>query len=82
MFETGVTRKIIADLGTIQHFIANRDLIRNYYNDWLEYQTRSREVLPSYRKDTLPLLLHNGYLNEFHICYAPDLGFNFISTIQ
>ncbi len=48
MFETGLTRKIIADSGTTQHLIANCELIRDYYNDYSEYQTRSEEVLPSY----------------------------------
>ncbi len=37
IFETGVTRKIIVDSGTIQHLIANRELIRDYYDDYSEY---------------------------------------------
>ena len=55
MFETGVTRKITADSRTTQHLIANRDLIRDYYGDYSEYQTGSGEVLPSYGKGTLLL---------------------------
>ncbi len=47
MFETGLTRKIIADSGTTQHLIANRELIRDDYDDYSEYQTGSGEVLPS-----------------------------------
>ena len=82
MFETGVTRKIIVDSGTTQHFIANHDLIRNYYDDYLEYQTGSREVLPSYGKVTLLLPLDNGFFRLTNVWYAPDLGFNLISTIQ
>ena len=82
MFETGVTRKIIADSGTTQHLIANRDLIRDYYDDYSEYQTGSGEVLPSYGKGTLLLPLDNGFLKLSNVWYAPDLGFNLISTIQ
>ena len=82
MFETGVTRKIIADSGTTQHLIANRDLIRDYYDDYSEYQTGSGEVLPSYGKGTLLLPLDNGFLRLTNVWYAPDLGFNLISTIQ
>ena len=45
MFETGLTRKIIADSGTTQHLIANCELIRDYYDNYSEYQTGSGEVL-------------------------------------
>ena len=82
MFETGVTQKIIADLGTTQHLITNRDLICDYYDDYSEYQTRSRKVLPSYAKSTLLLPLDKSFLKLNNIWYAPDLGFNLISTIQ
>ena len=82
MFETGVTRKIIADSGTTQHLIANRELICDYYDDYSEYQTGSGDVLPSYGKGTLLLPLDNGFLKLTNVWYAPDLGFNLISTIQ
>ncbi len=62
IFETGLTRKIIADLSTTQHLIANRKLIRDYYDDYLKYQTGSGEVLPSNEKGTLLLPLDNGFL--------------------
>ena len=62
MFETSITQKIIADSGTTQHLIANPDLICDYYDNYLEYQTGSGEALPSYRKDILFLLLDNGFL--------------------
>lgn len=62
IFKTGITQKVIADLSIIQYFITNHDLIHNYYNNYLEYQTRSREVLPFYRKNTLLLPLNNGFL--------------------
>lgn len=45
IFETGITQKVIADLSTIQHFITNHNFIYDYYDNYLEYQTRSREVL-------------------------------------
>ena len=82
MFETGVTRKIIADFDIIQHLITNCKLIRDYYNDYSEYQTGSREVLPLYGKGTLLLPLDNGFLKLTNVWYAPDLSFNLISTIQ
>ena len=82
MFETGVTQKLIADSGTIQHLIANRNLIRDYYDDYSEYQTGSGEILPSYRKSTLLLPIDNGFLKLTNVWYAPDLGFNLISTIE
>ncbi len=82
MFETSVTRKIIADLGTTQYLITNRKLIRDYYDDYSKYQTGSGEVLPSYGKDTLLMPLDNGFLKLSDIWYVPDLGFNLISTIQ
>lgn len=62
IFETGITQKIIVDLGTIQHLIANRNLIRDYYDNYLEYQTGSREVLPCYETATLLLPLENSFL--------------------
>lgn len=82
MFETGVTRKTIADSGTTQHLIANLNLIRHYYDDYSEYQIGSGEVLPSYGKGTLFLPLDNGFLKLASVWYAPDLGFNLISSIQ
>ncbi len=82
MFETGLTRKIIADSSTTQHLIANRKLIRDYYNNYSEYQTGSREVLPSYGKDPLLLPLDNGFFKSANVLYSSDLGFNLISTIQ
>ena len=81
IFKTGVTRKIIADSGITQHLIANRDLIRDYYDDYSEYQTGSREVLPSYGKGTFLLLFDNSFLKLSNVWYAPDLSFNLISTI-
>ena len=62
IFENNVTQKIIADLGIIQHFIANHNLIRNYYDNYLKYQVELIEVLPFYRKDTLLLSLNNSFL--------------------
>ncbi len=62
MFETGLTRKIITDSGTTQHFIANRELIRDYYDYYSKYQTGSREILPSYGNGTPILPLDNGFL--------------------
>ncbi len=82
MFETGFTRKIIADSGTTQHLIANCKLICDYYDDYSEYQTGSGEVLPSYWKGNLLLPLDNGILKLTNVWYTPDLGFNLISTIQ
>ena len=81
IFETGVTRKIIADSGTIHHLIANRKLIRDYYDNYSEYQTESEEFLPSYGKGTLLLPLDNSFLKLTNVWYTPDLGFNLISTI-
>ena len=81
-FETGLISKIIADSGITQYLIANRKLIREYYDDYSEYQTGSEEVLPSYGKGTLFLPLHNGFLKLANVWYAPDLGFTLISTIQ
>lgn len=40
MFETGVTRKIMIDLGTIPHLIANHELIFDYYNYYSKYLTK------------------------------------------
>lgn len=37
IFEIGITQKIIPDLGTTQHLIANRKLIFDDYDDHLEY---------------------------------------------
>ncbi len=34
MFETGLIGIIIADSGITQHFIANRQLTRNYYDNY------------------------------------------------
>ena len=82
MFETSITRKIIASLGITQHFIANHDLISDYYDNYFEYYTRSGDFLPSYEKITLMLTLDNGFLRLTNIWYAPNLGFNLISTIQ
>ncbi len=82
MFETGFTRKIIADSGTIQHLIANCELIRDYYDNHSEYQTGSVEVLSSYRKGTLILPLANSFLKLANVWYAQDLSFNLIRTIQ
>ncbi len=82
MFETGLTRKSIANSDTKQHLIANRELIHDYYVDYSVYQTGSKEVLPSYGKGNLLLRLDNGFLKLANDWYAPDLGFNIISTIQ
>ena len=82
IFETDITQKIIANSGTMQQLIANWNLIRDYYNNYLEYQIESGEVLPSYRKSTLLLLLDNGFLKLTNVWYTPNLGFNFISIIQ
>ncbi len=82
MFETGLTRKFIADSSTIRHLIDNHELIRNYYDDYSEYQTGSGEVLPSYGKGTLLLPLDNGFWKFANVWYFPDFGFNLISTIQ
>lgn len=82
MFEIGITQKIIADSGTTHYLIANRELMRDYYDDYSEYQTRSREVLSSYGKSTLLLPLDNRFLKFTNVWYAPDVGFNLISIIQ
>ena len=37
IFETSVTQKIITDLGTTPHLIANCELIHDYYDDYSEY---------------------------------------------
>ena len=62
MFQTGVTRKIIVDSGITQHLIANCDLIRNYYDDYSEYQTKSGEMLLFHGKVTLHIPLDIGFL--------------------
>ena len=67
IFETGITQKVIADLSTIQHFITNHDLIHNYYDNYLKYQTRSKEILPFYKKNTLLLPLNNSFLKLTNI---------------
>ncbi len=82
MFETGFIREIFADSGTTPHLIPNRELICDYYDDYSEYQTGLREVLPSYGKGTLFLPLDNGFLKLANIWYFPDLDFELISTIQ
>ena len=82
MFKTGVTQKIIADLGTTKHLIGNCKLIHNYYDNYSEYQIGSRKVLPSYAKSTLLLPLDNGFLQLTNVWYAPNLGFKLISTIH
>ncbi len=82
MLETGITGKIIADLGTAKHLIANCQLIRDYYDDYSEYQTGSREAFPSYRKGTSFLPFDHGFLKLANVWYIPDLGFNLIRTIQ
>ncbi len=81
MFETGLTRKIIADSGTTQHLIANHELIRDYYEDYSKYQTGSGEVWPSFGKGALLLPLDNGFLKLANVWYTPNLDFNLISTI-
>ena len=82
MLEIGITRKTIADSGTTKHLSANCQLICDYYDDYSEYQTGSREVLPLYGKDTLFLSLDNGFLKLANVWYIPDLDFNLIRTIQ
>ncbi len=82
MLETCITRKIIVDSGTIQHLIANCRLIRDYYNNYSEYQTGSGEVLPSYGKGTSFLSFDNRFLKLANVWYTPDLGFNLSRTIQ
>ncbi len=79
MFETGITQKIIVDLGITQHLIANCKLICDYYENYSKYQTRSGEILPSYEKN---MSLDNGFLKLSNVWYTLDLGFNLISTIQ
>ena len=79
---TAEIQKVIADSGTTQHLIANKDLIQNYYDDFSEYQTGSGEVLTSYGKGTLHLPLDNGSLTLLDVWYAPDLGYNLVSTIE
>lgn len=81
MFETSVTWKIIADLGIRQHVIANGDLIYDYYDNYSEYQTESKEVLLSYEKGTLLLPLDNDFLKLTNVWYALNLDFNLISII-
>lgn len=82
MADTSHIRKIIADSGTTQYLIANRDLIRDYHDNYSEYQTGSGEFLPSYGKGTLRLPLDNGSLTLLDTWYAPGLGYNLISTNQ
>lgn len=82
MSGTNTPSQIIADSGTIEHLIANRDLIQDYYEDYSEYQTGSGEVLPSYGKGILSLPLDHGTFKLLDVWYAPDLGFNLVSTIQ
>lgn len=67
MFVTSITQKIIADLVTTQHFIANCKLFNNYYNDYLKYQSRSEEILPFYKKDIFLLSLDNIFLKLSNI---------------
>ena len=82
IFRTGVIQKMITDSGSTQYLIVDRKLIRNYYNDYLEYQIELGEFLHSYGKNILLLPLDNGFYMLFNIWYASDLGFKFISTIQ
>lgn len=82
IFETGIIQKIIADSDMTQHFIANCDLICYYYDNYLEYQTRSGEILPSCGKSNLLWSLDNNFLKLINIWYTSDLGFNLINTIQ
>ena len=70
------------DSGTMQHFIANWYLTRDYYDDYLKYQTGSGKVLLLYKKGIFFLLLDNGFLKLTNVWYAPDLGVNLMSTIQ
>lgn len=82
IFEIGLIQRVIADSGIIKHFIPNCKLICNYYDNYLEYQTGSRNVLRSYEKITVFLPLDNRFLNLANVWwYAPDLAFNLISTI-
>ena len=82
IFKIDITQKIIADSNIMQYLITNWDLICNYYDNYLEYQIRFGEVLPLYKKNRLFLPLDNRFLKLIHVWYAPDLGFNLISTIQ
>lgn len=67
MFETSVTIKSITNLYITQHFIINCKLIYNYYNNYLEYQTRSKEVLPYYSRDTFLFTIDNSFLKIFNV---------------
>ena len=63
------------------HLIANRDLIQDYYEDFEQYRTGSGETLPPFGKGTLPMSLDHGTLTLLDVLYAPDLGYNLISTM-
>lgn len=81
MFETGASQKIILDSGTIQHLITYCEYIQDNYDDFSEYLTGLRKVLPSYEKSTLLLPLDNDFFSLTNVWYTQDLGFNLISTI-
>lgn len=81
MFEIGITQKIIINLGTIQHLFINHNLICNYYNNYLKYQTGSKKVLLFYENNTFFLSFNNGFLKLTYVWYALDLGFYFINII-
>ena len=70
------------DFGTTLNFIASCQPIHDYYGNYLEYQTGSREALPKYEKNILLLPLNNEFLKLFNVWFLSDLDFNFISTIQ
>ena len=74
-------KKLVLDSGTTAHLIANKDLIQGYYEDFEQYQTGSGKLLSSYGKGTLPMALDEGNLTLLNVYYAPDLGYNLISTI-
>ena len=73
--------KICIDFGTTAHLIFNRDFIQNYYEDYKVYQTGSGEELSSYGKGTLYLPMNGGNLTLIDVYYAPNLGFNLLSTV-
>lgn len=62
ILKTKITQEMIVDFNTKQHFINNYNLIYDYYNNNLEYETRFEEVLPSYKINNLLLPFNNGFL--------------------
>lgn len=73
--------KLILDSRTTAHLIANKELILGYYKDFEQYQTGSGELLLSYDKGIIQILLDNSNLTLLNVYYASDLRCNLISTI-